>query len=95
MNDKTQLAGPRRAHLRAMRWPGAVAAATVLLVLASACSGSTPSTTTPTSPSQAGGLAGFPRAETLYTSGTAYAPPSNWNPFNLGQLRHGHAGTDL
>ena len=92
MNDKTQLAGPRRAHLRAMRWPGAVAAATVLLVLASACSGSTPSTTTPTSPSQAGGLAGFPRAETLYTSGTAYAPPSNWNPFNLGNYATGTQG---
>jgi peptide/nickel transport system substrate-binding protein len=75
-----------------MRWSGAVAAATVLLVLASACSGSTPTAKTPTSPSQTGGLAGFPRTQTLYTSGTAYAPPSNWNPFNLGNYATGTQG---
>src|SRR5690606_39739039 len=28
----------------------------------------------------AGGDTSFPRNETLYTSGTQYGPPSNWNP---------------
>jgi peptide/nickel transport system substrate-binding protein len=34
----------------------------------------------------------FPRNQTLYTSGTAYAPPTNWNPLNLGNFATGTQG---
>jgi peptide/nickel transport system substrate-binding protein len=34
----------------------------------------------------------FPRNETLYTSGTAYSPPNNFNPNDLGSLYTGTAG---
>jgi len=34
----------------------------------------------------------FPRNETLYTSGTAYAPPANWNPLDVGNFATGTQG---
>jgi peptide/nickel transport system substrate-binding protein len=34
----------------------------------------------------------FPRSETLYTSGTAYTPPSNWNPLDTGNFATGTQG---
>ncbi|HYA45855.1 MAG TPA: ABC transporter substrate-binding protein [Acidimicrobiales bacterium] len=34
----------------------------------------------------------FPRAETLYTSGTMYSPPTSWNPFNPGNNYTGTQG---
>jgi peptide/nickel transport system substrate-binding protein len=72
-----------------------MAAAAVLVAgLASACTNS-PKSSTPTSSSStssSGSLAGFPRSDTLFTSGTAYAPPSNWNPFNIGNMATGTQG---
>jgi peptide/nickel transport system substrate-binding protein len=47
---------------------------------------------TSSSSASAGSLASFPRSDTLYTSGTAYAPPSNWNPFNVGNMATGTQG---
>jgi peptide/nickel transport system substrate-binding protein len=43
-----------------------------------------------TSPSSS--VTSFPRTETLYTSGTAYAPPTNWNPLDLGNFATGTQG---
>jgi peptide/nickel transport system substrate-binding protein len=34
----------------------------------------------------------FPRNETLYTSGTAYSPPTIWNPLDLGNFATGTVG---
>lgn len=34
----------------------------------------------------------YPRAETLYTSGTQWGPPSSWNPFNTGGYAMGTIG---
>ena len=34
----------------------------------------------------------FPRNETLYTSGTAYGPPVNWNPLDTGAFATGTQG---
>ena len=34
----------------------------------------------------------FPRSETVYTSGTAYGPPVNWNPLNTGAFATGTQG---
>jgi peptide/nickel transport system substrate-binding protein len=34
----------------------------------------------------------FPRNETLYTSGTSYSAPTNWNPMNLGNYATGTQG---
>ena len=56
---------------------------------------SVPASSASSSAAPTGTLAGFPRTDTLYTSGTAYAPPSNWNPFNLGNYADGHAGAGL
>ena len=74
---------------------GIIAAATVALLAATAaCSGSSGNNASP-GPSSSGstaGLTGFPRSQTLYTSGTAYTPPSNWNPFNLGNYATGTQG---
>ncbi len=70
---------------RAVRWSAGIAVAAVVLGLAAACS---------SSPSKSGSsnITAFPRSETLYTSGTAYTPPSNWNPFNLGNYATGTQG---
>jgi peptide/nickel transport system substrate-binding protein len=71
------------------------------LAVASACS-SSPSTgssssTSPSAPSGSPSSSGaavtsFPRAETLYTSGTAYGPPINWNPLATGVFAPGTQG---
>ncbi len=72
--------------------------AALTLATASACTGSS-STSTPksgstpsASASASGTLAGYPRGQTLYTSGTMYTPPSNWNPFNVGNYATGAQG---
>jgi peptide/nickel transport system substrate-binding protein len=39
-----------------------------------------------------GGNLTFPRNETLYTSGTAYGPPVNWNPLDTGAFATGTQG---
>lgn len=92
MNGKTDRAVPWRARRSALRISGAVAATAVLALVGAACSSTAPSGSGPSSPASAGGLTGFPRTQTLYTSGTAYAPPSNWNPFNLGNFATGTTG---
>jgi peptide/nickel transport system substrate-binding protein len=88
------------------RWRyGTAAVAVLTLGVASACSSSSTSSTgsSSTSPSASasgsasastGGSAttSFPRAETLYTSGTAYGPPVNWNPLDTGALATGTQG---
>jgi peptide/nickel transport system substrate-binding protein len=77
---------------------GAVAAAGLLaLATASACSSSNSSSSNPsakssTSSSTGGAVTSFPRNETLYTSGTAYTPPANWNPLDTGNYATGTQG---
>ena len=90
MSTKPRARRPRAA--RKSRW--AIAAGTVLLLTVAAACSSTPAKKggAAPSPSASGALTGFPRSETLYTSGTAYAPPSNWNPFNLGNFATGTQG---
>jgi peptide/nickel transport system substrate-binding protein len=87
------------------RWRyGAAAVAVMTLGVASACTNSPSSTgAAPGSASAsgsasaaAGGSSGatlsFPRNETLYTSGTAYGPPVNWNPLDTGAYATGTQG---
>jgi peptide/nickel transport system substrate-binding protein len=84
------------------RWRyGTAAVAVLTLGVASACSSgsSTPATTGSGSSSPAaagaagsGGTLSFPRNETLYTSGTAYGPPVNWNPLDTGAFATGTQG---
>jgi peptide/nickel transport system substrate-binding protein len=82
------------------RWAAGVVAAALVLAAASACTSSSSSSSATSSSSAsasasaspAGTLSGFPRTDTLYTSGTAYSPPSNWNPFNLGNYATGTQG---
>ena len=80
---------------------GTAAVAVLTLGVASACSSSSP--TTPASGSSAtagsssaatgtGGTLSFPRNETLYTSGSAYSPPVNWNPLDTGAYATGTQG---
>jgi len=84
------------------RWRyGAAAVAVLTLGVASACSSSPSSSSSSTSPSASGsgsasaatsGTLSFPRNETLYTSGTAYGPPVNWNPLDTGAYATGTQG---
>jgi peptide/nickel transport system substrate-binding protein len=84
------------------RWRyGAAAVAVLTLGVASACSNSPSSSGSSTSPSASGAASGaagsgatlsFPRNETLYTSGTAYTPPVNWNPLAIGAMATGTQG---
>jgi peptide/nickel transport system substrate-binding protein len=80
------------------RWRYAAAAIGVLaLGTASACtSGSSSSSATPgtstSSSASAAPVTQFPRAQTLYTSGTMYSPPATWNPFNVGNYATGAQG---
>jgi len=80
------------------RWRyGAAAVALATLGVASACSSSPSSSSGSTSPSSSaaaggGGTLSFPRNETLYTSGTAYGPPVNWNPLAIGAMATGTQG---
>jgi peptide/nickel transport system substrate-binding protein len=85
------------------RWRyGTAAVAVLTLGIASACS-SSPSSGSSTSSSASasatasassggGATTTFPRNETLYTSGTAYSPPSNWNPLDTGNYATGTQG---
>jgi peptide/nickel transport system substrate-binding protein len=78
---------------RAAKWGIAAVAGLLTLATASACSSSSSSGSTPQSSSSAGGgITSFPRNETLYTSGTAYAPPANWNPLDQGNFATGSQG---
>jgi peptide/nickel transport system substrate-binding protein len=78
---------------------GTAAVAVVSLAALSACSsggsssssGSTPAAAS-SSAASGGSTASFPRNETLYTSGTAYSPPSNWNPLDTGNYATGTQG---
>ena len=89
--------------LTSRRWQaaryGTAAIAVLTLAVASACSSSPSSSSTSTSGSSSSASAPasasttqFPRSETLYTSGTAYAAPSNWNPLDLGNYATGTQG---
>jgi peptide/nickel transport system substrate-binding protein len=85
------------ARTRAIRWGAAAVAAALTLAAASACTSSSsgsssPKTSTAPSASSTAALSGFPRSQTLYTSGTAYAPPTIWNPFDLGNFATGTQG---
>ncbi len=96
MSSNTKVTSAGRGASAAVRWTGAAAAAALVLGLASACSSnggaSSSSPASSTSSASTATLAGFPRSETLYTSGTAYTPPSNWNPFNIGNMATGTQG---
>jgi peptide/nickel transport system substrate-binding protein len=86
VRSTTSLSGKRA---RKTRWAVAAGAASVLAVV-SACSSSPAK---PSASSTAGTTTlSFPRSQTLYTSGTAYAPPSNWNPLDLGNFATGTQG---
>src|SRR5215831_17624744 len=82
---------------RAARY-GTAAVAVLTLATVSACSSGSSSSSGSASPSASSSASGgtsvtsFPRNETLYTSGTAYAPPTNWNPLNLGNFATGTQG---
>ncbi|MBV9451206.1 MAG: ABC transporter substrate-binding protein [Streptosporangiaceae bacterium] len=76
-----------------------MAAIALILAVSTACTSSSSSSppsggakSSAGSSSSSASLAGFPRSQTLYTSGTAYAPPSNWNPFNIGNMATGTQG---
>ncbi|MBE2999921.1 ABC transporter substrate-binding protein [Nocardiopsis sp. HNM0947] len=62
-----------------MRSPRLPAALVALALTATACSGDTDS-------------GGYPREETLYTTGTAWGPPVNWNPLMPGNFAVGTKG---
>lgn len=93
VRNGTTVTSTATARRRGIRWAIAAGAA-ILLSVISACTSSSSTNSAPTSAasSATGSLAGFPRSQTLYTSGTAYAPPSNWNPFNLGNFATGTQG---
>jgi peptide/nickel transport system substrate-binding protein len=83
------------------RWRyGAAAVAVLTLGVVSACSGSPSSSSKSSSSASAaasassggGATVSFPRNETLYTSGTAYSAPSNWNPLDTGNYATGTQG---
>jgi peptide/nickel transport system substrate-binding protein len=93
VSSQTKVRGASKARRAGVRWATAVAAGALVLGLASACSGSsTPSSSASSPPASTVGLSAFPRAETLYTSGTAYAPPANWNPLDTGNFATGTQG---
>lgn len=77
---------------------GTAAVAVLTLAVASACSSSPSSSGSPTTsasaPSSSTGATttSFPRNETVYTSGTSYSPPSNWNPLDTGNFATGTQG---
>jgi len=76
---------------------GTVAIAALTLAVASACSGSPSGSTSATSATASAASTGsatshFPRTETVYTSGSAYVPPTNWNPLDVGNFATGTQG---
>ncbi|WP_322798465.1 ABC transporter substrate-binding protein [Thermoflexus sp.] len=52
--------------------------------------GPAPTATPPATPTPA--VVVYPREETLYTSGTQWGPPSNWNPIQVGTYAMGTIG---
>lgn len=62
--------------MRSLRLPAALVA---VVLVATACSGDE-------------GAGGYPREETLYTTGTAWGPPVNWNPLMPGIFAVGTKG---
>ena len=68
------------------RTGAALTAAALLVPLMSAIAAG------PASATRAPSITSFPRSETLYTSGTAYSPPSNWNPYDSGSRYTGTIG---
>ena len=84
---------------RAARY-GTAAVAVLTLATVSACSSgssssngsATPAASSSATPSSGGSVTSFPRTQTLYTSGSAYSPPTNWNPLNLGNDATGTQG---
>ena len=91
MRGKTRAGGTAR-------WAAGAVAAALTLATASACTSSSSGSAKPgataasSSAAPTGTLSRFPRSQTLYTSGTAYAPPTNWNPFDLGNFATGTQG---
>ena len=65
--------------MRTLRLPAALAA---VALIATACSDEGGDS----------GSSGYPRNETLYTTGTAWDPPTNWNPIMRGQYAVGTFG---
>jgi len=83
---------------RAARY-GTAAVAVLTLATVSACSsGSSSSSSGAANPSASSSASGgtsvtsFPRSQTLYTSGSAYSPPTNWNPLDVGNDATGTQG---
>jgi peptide/nickel transport system substrate-binding protein len=92
--------GMTRGRWRAARY-GTAAVAVVSLAALSACSsGGSSSSSSSTSASASssaqasggGSISSLPRNETLYTTGTSYGPPVNWNPLDLGNFATGTQG---
>lgn len=83
---------------------GTAAVAVLTVAVVSACTGSpsssssTSASTSASAPASASlssagaATTSFPRSETFYTSGTAYSPPSNWNPLDTGNFATGTQG---
>jgi peptide/nickel transport system substrate-binding protein len=80
---------------------GTAAVAVLTLAVASACSSSPSSSSSSSSAAAASGSSSsttgatttsFPRNETVYTSGSAYSPPTNWNPLDTGNYATGTQG---
>ena len=97
MKRNTKATSIMWARTRAARWGTAAMAAALTLATVSACTSSSsssgsPKTSTAPSASSTAALSGFPRSQTLNTSGTAYAPPTIWNPFDLGNFATGTQG---
>jgi len=89
---KTRTMNTRRVGKRALRWGTVAVTGALALATVAACASSPSSTPKTTTPSTSTTISGFPRGETLYTSGTAYAPPTIWNPFDLGNYATGTQG---
>ncbi len=68
------------------RLGAALTAAALVVPLMSAVAAS------PASATKVPSISSFPRDETLYTSGSAYSPPSNWNPLDGGSRYTGTMG---
>jgi peptide/nickel transport system substrate-binding protein len=81
-----------RGRPRVVRIGVAAAAGLLTLATASACGSSTSSGAKSTTTTSGNGAISFPRNETLYTSGTAYNPPANWNPLDQGNFATGTQG---
>src|SRR5215469_4168607 len=84
---------------RAARY-GTAAVAVLTLATVSACSSGSsssngsakPAASASSTPSSGGAVTSYPRTQTLYTSGSAYSPPTNWNPLDLGNYATGTQG---